>query len=127
MTLGLGINLDNKLPTNSLNNIIRDQGRRELKQETLLAETFNKLEFFISECNQGSMAAVLKLYYKYWLHDNQRVKITTEDKTDERNVTVIGIDEFGFLQVKDSDESIFSVSCDGNSFDMMEGLIKPKF
>ena len=53
--------------------------------------------------------------------------ITREDKTEERNVTVIGIDEFGFLQVKGSDESIFSVTCDGNSFDMMEGLIKPKY
>merc|ERR1719219_2424074 len=110
VTVGAGINLDNKLPTNSLNNIIRDQGRRELKQETLLAETFNKLEFFISECNQGRLAAVLELYYKYWLHDNQRVRVTREDKTEEKNVTVIGIDEFGFPEVKDSDESIFSVS-----------------
>ena len=127
VTIGAGINLDNKLPTNSLNNIIRGQGLREVKQETLLAETFNKLEFLISECNQGRLGAVLELYYKYWLHESQRVRITTEDKTDERNVTVIGIDEFGFLQVKGSDESIFSVTCDGNSFDMMEGLIKPKY
>ena len=127
VTIGAGINLDNKLPTNSLNNIIRSQGRRELKKEILLAETFNRLEFLISECNQGKMAAVLELYYKYWLHHNQRVRITTEDKTDERNVTVIGIDEYGFLLVKDSDESIFSVTCDGNSFDMMEGLIRPKY
>ena len=126
VTIGAGINLDNKLPTNSLNNIIRSQGRPELRQETLLAETFNKLEFLISECNKGKMAAVLELYYKYWLHGNQRVRITTEDKTDERNVTVIGIDEFGFLQVEDGD-SIFSVTDDGNSFDMMEGLIKPKY
>ena len=127
VTIGAGINLSNKLPTNSLNNIIRHKGLRELKQETLLAETFNKLEFFISECNSGRLGAVLELYYKYWLHESQRVRITTEDKTDERNVTVIGIDEFGFLQVKSSDESIFSVTCDGNSFDMMEGLIKPKY
>ena len=127
VTIGAGINLDNNLPTKSLNKIITDLGRRQLKQETLLAETFNQLEFLISECNQGRLAAVLELYYKYWLHDNQRVRITREDKTEERNVTVIGIDEFGFLQVKDSDESVFSVTCDGNSFDMMEGLIKPKY
>ena len=127
VTIGAGINLNNKFPTDSLNNIIRSQGGSELKQETLLAETFNKLEFLIAQCNGGKMAAVLELYYKYWLHENQRVRITREDKADERNVTVIGIDEFGFLQVKDSDESIFSVTCDRNSFDMMEGLIKPKY
>ena len=61
------------------------------------------------------------------LPQDQRVKITSEQRTEERNVTVIAIDEFGFLQVKDDDGEIFSVTCDGNSFDMMAGLIKPKY
>ena len=61
------------------------------------------------------------------LPQDQRVKITSEQRTEERNVTVIAIDEFGFLQVRDDDGEIFSVTCDGNSFDMMEGLIKPKY
>jgi biotin--protein ligase len=122
VTIGAGINLDNSLPTNSVNDIIRSQGREVLKQEILLAETFNQLEYLMCECNEGNMAGVLELYYKFWLHHNQRVKITTEQKTDKRDVTVIGIDEFGFLQVKDTDGEIFSVTCDGNSFDMMSRL-----
>ena len=128
VTIGAGFNLDNSLPTNSLNNIIRTQGQKVLilMQEVLVAETFNRLEHLISECNGGNVSGVLELYYKYWLHQNQRVKITTEQRTEEREVTVIGIDEFGFLQVKDDEENMFSVTCDGNSFDMMEGLIRPK-
>ena len=41
-------------------------------------------------------------------------------------VTVVGVDEFGFLRVKDQDGVEFSVMDDGNSFDMMNGLVKPK-
>lgn len=43
-------------------------------------------------------------------------------------VRIVGLDEFGYLQVQDdTSRSIFSVHDDGNSFDMMAGLIKPKF
>ena len=38
----------------------------------------------------------------------------------------MAIDEFGFLRVKGTDDSEFSVMDDGNSFDMMQGLVKPK-
>ena len=127
VTIGAGINLDNKLPTNSLNNIITSQGKTGLKQEVLLAETFNKLEHFISECNEGKVGGVLDLYYKYWLHSSHRVRHTGEHQTEEREVTVIGINEYGYLQVKDDDGKVYTVMDDGNSFDMMEGLIKPKY
>lgn len=43
-----------------------------------------------------------------------------------RPVTIMGIDEFGFLKVKERSGNIFTVQPDGNSFDMMEGLIAPK-
>ena len=44
-----------------------------------------------------------------------------------KQVVILGIDEFGFLKVKDSKGQTFAVHPDGNSFDMMEGLIAPKF
>lgn len=43
-----------------------------------------------------------------------------------RQVTILGIDEFGFLKVREASGKVFTVHPDGNSFDMMEGLIAPK-
>lgn len=39
--------------------------------------------------------------------------------------TVVGIDEFGFLVVETS-KGVVTVHPDGNSFDMLQGLIVPK-
>jgi len=39
---------------------------------------------------------------------------------------IVGLDEFGFLQVKVTDGSVVSVQPDGNSFDMMRNLILRK-
>lgn len=41
-------------------------------------------------------------------------------------VKVTGIDQFGFLTVTSRDGVTSSVEPDGNSFDMMQGLIAPK-
>lgn len=39
---------------------------------------------------------------------------------------VIGLDDFGFLKVQSQDGISFSVHPDGNSFDMLRGLVSPK-
>ena len=45
----------------------------------------------------------------------------------EEDVVVVGIDKFGFLRVYGSGSGEeFTVFDDGNSFDMMAGLIRPK-
>lgn len=47
---------------------------------------------------------------------------------DEKTAKIVGIDEFGFLQVQpDDSKEKFSVQPDGNSFDMIRGLIIPKY
>lgn len=43
-----------------------------------------------------------------------------------KHVTIVGIDEYGFLRVQAVDHSEFTVQPDGNSFDMLSGLIAPK-
>ena len=48
-------------------------------------------------------------------------------KGDELEVTILGIDAYGYLEVEDDSGVKFSVHDDGNSFDMMNGLIRPKF
>lgn len=44
----------------------------------------------------------------------------------EKPVVVQGIDEYGFLSVREKNGKIFSVQPDGNTFDMCIGLIAPK-
>jgi len=39
---------------------------------------------------------------------------------------IVGLDEYGFLQVSVGDGSLISVQPDGNRFDMMRNLILPK-
>lgn len=41
------------------------------------------------------------------------------------NVTILGIDEYGYLLVQGT-KGMFSVHSDGNSFDVLKGLIVPK-
>lgn len=50
----------------------------------------------------------------------------TDPEGHTRHVTIVGVDEFGFLRVKGADKVEFSVQPDGNSFDMLAGLIAPK-
>lgn len=39
---------------------------------------------------------------------------------------IIGVDDFGFLKVRGENGDIFTVQPDGNTFDMLSGLIAPK-
>ena len=126
ITIGAGLNLNNEHPTKCVNHVVEENGKDRISQEELLANTFNVLEDLIDKCNDGKFAEVEALYYKYWLHEDQKIRIIEEDGNVFHNVTVTGIDEFGFLKVVGDDGKEFTVIDDGNSFDMMEGLIRPK-
>jgi len=126
ITIGAGINLNNENPTTSINQVVVEKGKEKISQEELLGNTFNVLEEMIEKCNNGLFAEVEALYYKYWLHTDQRIKIMEEAEEKVKNVKVVGIDEFGYLKVIDDNNQEFTVFDDGNSFDMMEGLIRPK-
>lgn len=68
------------------------------------------------------------LYYS-WRRLNfifSSAKVTIIDtKGANKTATIVGIDEFGFLKVETS-KGIQTVHPDGNSFDMLQGLIIPK-
>lgn len=46
---------------------------------------------------------------------------------EEKVVKIVGIDEFGYLKVQLENGKEESVLPDGNTFDMLQGLIVPKF
>ena len=70
--IGVGLNVDNDLPTISVNSLIRDYGvnLKPLELEDFYALFFNQLELMLESINQdGDFDTFYELYYKYWLHE----------------------------------------------------------
>ncbi|KAF5283108.1 hypothetical protein FQA39_LY17415 [Lamprigera yunnana] len=127
VNLGCGINLDNQEPTTCVNELIRkhDPNLEPIAYEEFFAIVFNEIESIYNLVQGGDMDLLFELYYKYWLHSGAEISVHTS-KGQSCGATVIGIDEYGFLKVRLSDGTISSVQPDGNSFDMLKGLITPK-
>ena len=113
----------------SLNSVIDDFNSNNehtlphLKLEYILAKSLSLLELFIQEIELGNLSDILKLYYKYWLHSNAQITIWNSEDT----FVIQSLDEYGYLSVKSKkDDKIFSLQPDGNSFDMLKGIITQK-
>lgn len=130
LNIGCGINLSNSNPTVCINDLIQTYNARTgkrlalLEHERFFAIIFNEIESLFNRVQSGDFDYLYKLYYKYWLHGNAEVKIHVQDDS-EKPAKVLGIDKLGYLMVQ-IQESIESVHPDGNSFDMLRGLIVPK-
>jgi biotin--protein ligase len=56
--------------------------------------------------------------------DSEITVVGPRESTQRANV--IGLDDFGFLKVQGQDGILFTVHPDGNTFDMLRGLVSPK-
>jgi len=66
-----------------------------------------------------------KPYYNYWLHSDQHVMLIKEGGTVD--VVIKGLTSSGFLKaVNTNTQQIYELYPDGNSFDIMKGLIQNK-
>ncbi|XP_054733910.1 biotin--protein ligase [Anastrepha obliqua] len=130
--LGCAMNLDNKKPTTCINDMIQEYNTANranlplLKYEEYVAMTFNEIERLLEKVKSGNFDYFYEQYYTQWMHDLQKVKICDKYGKKEE-ATVIGIDDVGYLRVRTIDGTIETVQPDGNSFDMLQGLIVPKF
>lgn len=125
--VGVGLNLDNAAPTISLNSRLRAAGSEAVSRERYLAEVFNRLERLVDSYEAKGAAAFLEAYYEVWIHSGQSVTVRSGGEEEEEPGVVEGVDEFGFLLVRvSSTGQVAAVQPDGNSFDMMRGLIFPK-
>ena len=122
---GMGVNLSNEDPTLCVNRLIQNLGLEHLSREKYLALTFNELEGLFDSIETGNVKKIRDLYHKYWLHQDQEVKVTDKSMNCEIGI-VHSIDDDGFLLVKLTDGQMLSVHPDGNSFDMLQGLVSPK-
>ncbi|KAF9942448.1 biotin holocarboxylase synthetase [Mortierella alpina] len=141
LVAGCGVNTTNPNPTTSLNHLIRYHNKVTGKnlglfsQETLLAHILVKLEQMYNLFLHGNgtgFAQFEQIYYKRWLHSDALVTLTT--MTPHTKVRVKGITlDYGLLRTVVVDEQgreipgkEFRLQPDGNSFDMLKGLISVK-
>ena len=140
--IGCGLNVSNPLPTSSLNELINVFNNNRTKQtnipplslEQVLARilvTFESMysEFKYATQNGWSYAfePFLDRYYSRWLHSNQKVIISESvDGNKQAEACIVGIDASGLLKAVSSDGNIILLQPDGNSFNMLKGLISRK-
>ncbi|GMT12965.1 hypothetical protein PFISCL1PPCAC_4262 [Pristionchus fissidentatus] len=125
-SVGIGINVSNSLPTTCLNDMLPDNAPESANfaVEEVIAATMNKFEYMVNIYENKGQAAFLEHYYKYWLHS--REEVTLGDVNEK--VVIRGLDKYGFLECRSrkTPSKLYSVSDDGNTFDMMKGLIRMK-
>ncbi|KAH3728852.1 biotin--protein ligase-like [Dreissena polymorpha] len=128
-TIGCGFNVDNSNPTICINDLVdltnQAQGRDlpRLTTEQLIGRTVSQIEALIDRFQREGMDSFRQQYYARWLHSNSVVRLQTDG---DQEVTVRGLDEYGYLLVETSSGETISVQPDGNSFDMMKNLITLK-
>ncbi|KAI8089957.1 biotin-protein ligase [Halteromyces radiatus] len=129
LIIGCGINLSNSQPTVSINDVISEHNPSlaRLTPEDVLAGILVTFERFYNQfCEEGMGSWFLDIYYKRWLHSDKLVTLTTHDNVRAR---IIGITtDYGMLEVVNADNSNqrYVLQPDGNSFDMLKGLIIKK-
>lgn len=127
-------------------NLLHEQKLLDIEYEYLFASIFNEVEELYNRVQTDGINGLYGIYYKYWLHryvnnilnslflfignfDFSEQQVTIVDRQgNEKLSKIIGIDDYGFLvvQLKGQAETE-TVHPDGNSFDMLRGLILPKF
>ncbi|KAM6292447.1 biotin--protein ligase isoform 2-T3 [Porphyrio hochstetteri] len=127
--IGFGFNVNNSNPTICINDLItkfnKEEGKKlkALTPDCLIARTVTVLERLIDIFQEKGPNGVLANYYKYWVHSGKQVRLYSEDGP---AAWIVGIDDYGFLQVHEEGKDVESVHPDGNSFDMLRNLIVPK-
>ncbi|KAL5274469.1 HLCS family protein [Megaselia abdita] len=128
---GCALNVNNSSPTTCINDAIKTLNKslnksvHDLSYEKSFAIIFNEIEIVLNQVQKGNFGYLYNLYYQYWLHSNQDIKILDKSGL-EKEAKITGIDDYGFLNVQLQNGAIETVHPDGNSFDMLKGLILPK-
>lgn len=132
VNIGTGVNISNSVPTTCVNDIITEYNKQHGTSlapwsiEKFLARYASQLERIVEYINtDGGVDAFLEQYYQYWLHTDETIRIQSEASSTPVEGTISGLDEAGWLIVRTSSGDV-RVEPNGNSFDIMVGLIAPK-
>lgn len=149
---GIGLNVSNSQPTTCLDDIIRSRLEQQQQQqqgveqqvqpvrvckEQLLACVLNHLESCFDTFQAQGFDPLRPLYLSSWMHSGQVMELA-DDTAFQRGssqqqsaatrvpLTIVGLSPHGFLLAKDPLGQEYELTPDGNSLDMMQGLIKKK-
>lgn len=128
---GIGINLDNALPTISLNQLVSKHNLKPFTMERLLASILANFEAVYDEfCRSGFDRRLEEEYYEAWLHSNQIVTLEMHEGVRAR---IKGITrDWGLLVAEElgwedrGTGRMVQLQSDSNSFDFLKGLIRRK-
>ena len=88
-----------------------------------MAGILSRLEDLITEFQETGWTTTLeKRLTTRWVHNGQSVNVQGHPG----QFTVVGLDEGGYLKATGVDGKVLSLEPDGNSFDMLKGLIHRK-
>ncbi|KAF9467167.1 hypothetical protein BDZ94DRAFT_1249739 [Collybia nuda] len=134
IVVGCGLNVLNAAPVFSLAQLLSPEEASRLSIERTVVSiitTFEKMwSTFVKE--RGSFDSFMNLYLERWLHSDQLVTLTTS--TPSKQVRITGITpDHGLLRTmpertgwSSEEQGYIDLQPDGNSFDLMAGLIKSK-
>lgn len=132
INIGAGVNICNSVPTVCVNDIILDHNRENetgmplITIESFLGRYCSELEKVLDSLSKpNGVDKFLELYYKYWLHSDEEIKLKMKDDSGPLSGSIVGVDAAGWLVVRTSHGDV-TVAPDGNTFDIMSGLIAPK-
>ncbi|KAJ2619590.1 biotin holocarboxylase synthetase, partial [Coemansia sp. RSA 1358] len=132
LLFGCGINVANPLPTTSINKLISEHNHNygtnlaAMSMEQVLALVTSKFEELYRQFLVDGFAPFLKIYYKHWLHTGQIVTLADQDY---EKAKIAGLcPTSGLLKVNSlvNPGRVYELQPDGNSFDMLQGLISRK-
>ncbi|GAA49451.1 biotin--protein ligase [Clonorchis sinensis] len=132
--IGIGVNVSNHMPTICLQDLLDRVCSKQpsvISTAEVIATILSRLERLVSRTlHTYGLSWAFELYTRCWMHTNQTVEVRSNKNgspTFGRQCTITGLDSFGYLLVRDNETGErFSLHPDGNSMDMMLGLIKPK-
>ncbi|GJE86299.1 biotin holocarboxylase synthetase-like protein [Phanerochaete sordida] len=129
IVIGCGVNVLNPPPIPSLASILPPGAERPTMERTA-AIILTKFELlwntFVS--GRGSFEPFMDSYLDNWLHSDQVVTLTTT--TPHQRVRIVGItSDYGLLRTipeSGASHNFIDLQPDGNSFDLMSGMIMTK-
>lgn len=151
--VGIGVNVSNSEPSVCLNDAIDQQKSTKtltnFTMEEFLGRTIGYFHQWISQLSQSNiLQATISIYNFYqvyqslWMHQSvlmdKSIRRNVSNDGFSRNqevfvekwkekVTIVGIDEYGFLKVrKSSTGDVLTLHADVHSFDVRNGVIYEK-
>ena len=124
MTIGVGLNVDNALPTTCLNALVGGGEGERFSREALVAGIVGRVGGMVEVLAKEGFDGFREEYYRAWLHSGQVVRVQVDEAW--RDVRIVGVAENGYLMAADERGAKFELSPDGNSLDFLQGLVAKK-